>query len=1003
MLIWGAIWGAVLGLLWPYGSSLLALPGAILGLAAGWTLRQAVRTVMKAEIEAARLAMRTVVRKEIEAARLAGSQAGDETPRREMAPPPDSPPADRFGPPLEMTWRNGAMAAVAPEAPESSRAAQAGHEPPVLADLLIPLEPEPVAPPEREPPRRVTAPEPSPVYASAAGGSLEQSLVGVEQAMVAVRDWFIRGNPIVRAGLVILFIGLSFLARYAAQMGLLPVELRLAAVGAVGVALLVIGFRQRERRPDFGLVLQGGGVAVMYLTVFAAFRFYALLPSLAAFGLMVVVCALSCALALLQNSRALAFAAFAGGFATPLLLSTGGGNHVALFGYYTLLNLAILFIATRRVWRELNLLGFAVTFGMAGAWGWARYSVEHYASAQAFLAVFIAIFIATAILYARLTPLRTGWGVSRAVDSTLVFGTPLLGFGLQIGLAQPFLYGEAFSALAFGAVYLALATVLLRRADAAYRLLVECFLALGVGFATLAVPLALDAQWTSAVWALEGMAAFWVGKRQERWMARAFGLLLQALALTSYLPLLGQPPISPWPLAHPACMGALLLALPAVAIAWWARQPLAHSGSSWARQYAAVESRIAEPFLFYGLVMWLLAWAAEIFRRTPALIAGQWPEPVWSLPVAPWLMVGVTLFSAAALFMWGRRVNWPAATWPARLSLPLLALALLAQWGNGQSVIDWPAALAWPLALAAHFWLMRQSEQAAGATPGPVFVHWAGWQHSATVWLAAVLLGDALNGGIDRGGLWGTAWASVIGVVALTAVLFALTRWAGRANQPEVSSGLAWPLNWHGEAYYWRAALPLALLLWLGAFGLSCYSSGNTTPLPYIPLLNPTDLAVLLALGTLLLWRGMALAAEPPPPGAAFLRQPVFWAAMGLLALVAISTLWLRVAHNVFAVPWNAYLLYHSFLVQTGYAILWTLLALALMVAAHRRGLRPVWLSGAALLALVIVKLILVDLSNSGGGERIVAFIGVGALMLAVGYFAPLPPKGRPVEERASP
>jgi uncharacterized membrane protein len=188
----------------------------------------------------------------------------------------------------------------------------------------------------------------------------------------------------------------------------------------------------------------------------------------------------------------------------------------------------------------------------------------------------------------------------------------------------------------------------------------------------------------------------------------------------------------------------------------------------------------------------------------------------------------------------------------------------------------------------------------------------------------------------------------------------------------------------------------LALLLWLGAFALALSSSGHTAPLPYIPLVNPTDLALLLALGALLLWRGMALAAEPRPLGAApLLVPPVFWSALGLLALVIISTVWLRVAHHVFAVPWSASALYESFVVQTGYAILWTLLALALMVAAHWRGLRPAWLAGAALLALVVVKLILVDLSNRGGGERIVAFIAVGALMLVVGYFAPLPPKGR--------
>ena len=48
---------------------------------------------------------------------------------------------------------------------------------------------------------------------------------------------------------------------------------------------------------------------------------------------------------------------------------------------------------------------------------------------------------------------------------------------------------------------------------------------------------------------------------------------------------------------------------------------------------------------------------------------------------------------------------------------------------------------------------------------------------------------------------------------------------------------------------------------------------------------------------------------------------------------------------------------------------------------------------GAALLGLTLLKLLLVDLSNSGGAERIVSFIAVGALMLIVGYFAPIPPK----------
>ncbi|MCL1961442.1 MAG: DUF2339 domain-containing protein [Desulfovibrionaceae bacterium] len=980
MLIWGAIWGAVIGLLLLDHGPFWILLGPLLGLAVGWSLERAVRALVRKEIAAAQRQAKL----EQAASRAAAADAK-----------PPAQPAATILPAELAAWVHKAT------------------PPPGEADLqddffsgTIPMKMAPVPVPM---PGDLSAAAPK---AAARTAPRLPALSGdwLDQTIAAARRWFVQGNPIVRAGLVILFIGLSFLARYAAQMGLFPVELRLAAVGAAGLALLGVGFRQRVAKPAFGLTLQGGGVAVLYLTAFAAFRLYQLTPQLAAFGVMALVCVLSCALALLQNARSLAFAAFAGGFAAPLLVSTGGGSHVALFGYYTLLNVAILFIATRRAWRELNMLGLAATFGTAGAWGFLRYAPENYASAQAFLIGFIAIFIATAILYARAAPLRLSGKLGQAVDSTLVFGTPLLGFGLQMGLMRPFDHGGAFSALAFGAAYIALAALLLRRGSS-YRLLAECFLALGVGFATLAVPLALDAHWTSAVWALEGAAAFWAGMRQSHWMPRAFGLLLQALACLS---ILGAPAfgVSGWPLAHAGFLNPALIALAALMLAWWTREPLPHSGSRWARGYAVFEALLPTPLLLYGFAMWLLAWANEFWLRMAPLpivdleaaLKGNFAPRfdvaagrAWDPLAAPWLMTGVVLLSCAALLPWGQRTRWAAAAWPSRLSLPALALLLLAQWSGGHYATDWPAWLGWPLALVLHAGLLRRNESAAHASLiAPAWQRWMSWQHTGTVWLAALLAGNALAGWALRGNLWGTAWFSVTSLTAAVAALLALTFWAGRANRAQTRGRFGWPLNPHAESYYWRAAAPLALLLWLGAFALACTSSGHTEPLPYIPLLNPTDLALLLALGALLLWRGMALAADPPPLGAAALRHPAFWGAIGLLALVASSTLWLRVAHHYFHVPWNVHALYGSFVVQTGYAILWTLIALALMVAAHRGGQRPAWLAGAGLLALVVVKLILVDLSNRGGGERIVAFIGVGALMLVVGYFAPLPPRQTP-------
>jgi len=200
----------------------------------------------------------------------------------------------------------------------------------------------------------------------------------------------------------------------------------------------------------------------------------------------------------------------------------------------------------------------------------------------------------------------------------------------------------------------------------------------------------------------------------------------------------------------------------------------------------------------------------------------------------------------------------------------------------------------------------------------------------------------------------------------------------------------SWPLDRFAYAYLWRAAMPLAVLVALGALLVAVHSDGNAKPLPYVPVFNPTDITVALALAVCSVWllrlrqSGMAV-----PVALMSARWTLVLAGLGFVAL---NTVWLRAVHHWAGVPWDADALFASFLVQAGYSILWTLLAMALMLAAHRRQARPLWTGGAALLGLTVAKLFLVDLSNRGGSERIVAFIAVGILMLVVGYFAPIPP-----------
>jgi uncharacterized membrane protein len=80
-------------------------------------------------------------------------------------------------------------------------------------------------------------------------------------------------------------------------------------------------------------------------------------------------------------------------------------------------------------------------------------------------------------------------------------------------------------------------------------------------------------------------------------------------------------------------------------------------------------------------------------------------------------------------------------------------------------------------------------------------------------------------------------------------------------------------------------------------------------------------------------------------------------------------------------------------LVQAALSVFWSVLALGLMVFATRKANRSVWMVGAVLMGVVVAKLVFVDLSHLAGIERIVSFIGVGVLMLVIGYFSPVPPR----------
>ena len=352
----------------------------------------------------------------------------------------------------------------------------------------------------------------------------------VDKAVEAAKVWFTTGNVPVKVGVVVVLFGVGFFITYAIEQQLFtfPVWARLVGIALIGVAMLVVGWRLRNTRAIYALSLQGGGLGILYLTTYAAFEFYALLPATVAFAAMVAVTVVTGVVAVVQDSRVLIVLGVAGGFLAPLLAATETGDHVALFSYYAVLNAAILAVAWFKAWRILNLLGFTFTFVVASLWGYQGYLPEHFATTEPFLVAFVLTYIGIAVLFA----LRRPPNLHGFVDNALVFGTPLIGFTLQTRIVDTET-GLAWTAGGLAAIYAVLAGALWRIKD--LRTLVLCFVGLALLFLALAFPLALDDRWTCAAWAVQGATLVWFGTRNGSPLLAVAGAGLQVLAAVAHV------------------------------------------------------------------------------------------------------------------------------------------------------------------------------------------------------------------------------------------------------------------------------------------------------------------------------------------------------------------------------------------------------------------------------------------------------------------------------------
>ncbi len=760
----------------------------------------------------------------------------------------------------------------------------------------------------------------------------------------AVTSYFTDGNLFVRIGLLVLFFGVAFLLKYAAENSALPLELRFMGAALGGIALLVTGWKLRLTKPVYALLLQGGGIGVTYITIFAAFRLADLLPPTLTFALLVFFSAITVVLAILQDSRALAVFALVGGFLAPFLASTGSGNYIALFSYYAVLNAAVFGVAWFRAWRLLNLLGFGFTFAVYILWVVFDYGSEDLYPACGFLLLFFLMYSLIGVLYARRQPEQ----LVGLVDGTLVFGTPVIVSGLLMAILRDYEYGIAGTCAAMGLYYLALARYCWRNVGPEFRLLAEALLAIGVVFGTLAIPYALDGHWSSAAWALEAAGILWVALRQQRFYAQCFAILLQVGAGILFF-WRNIDDVGTTLFINPAFLGGVFIALGAFVSA----RMLYLQGDDNRLRLLHI------PFFVWAMGWWLISALVQIDEYF-----------AFGEDIVPLLV----LFSTTALaLVYVDRIrgwDWRPASIAAALSLPMLMLVTLYAVDVHGHLFVMPDLVAWIAALVLAYWMIGQLESVA----------WPRWvpitQHTAFVVYVAILLSGELMWLLDD-----TVTALGQGYIAVLMLgPLAAIRATQLAKLPAIAR--------FGEPLQQALVGSLATLFVLWSLLVNINNSGDPAPLPYLPMLNPVDLAHLaffvLAASSLQAW----------PDGPRVQRDHLL-ILLGALAFAWLTAVLMRSLHHYLAIPFDLSILLGDTRVQTAISILWTLIGMAGMLFASRQAVRSLWIAAAGLVGIVLIKMFFVDLGASGTVERIVSFLVVGSLLVATGYFSPIPDRER--------
>jgi len=382
--------------------------------------------------------------------------------------------------------------------------------------------------------RGITAPPPpEPVPVAPAREAAPPVVERAPAPKAGKGEWehILGGSWLARIGVLALVIGIGFFLKFAFDNNWLGPTGRVILGVIIGLAMLGAGYWWRKRYPVLTQVLSGGGIAVLYLSIFASFAIYDLVHFYVAFAFLFLVSIASAVLALRYNSMSLAIIGILGAFIAPFILGAFGargpeageaGQAIQLLAYIILVDIGVLILSSFRNWRWFTLLALFSSLIAFGAWHGEFERDISLATAEIGITVIFLIFAGAATLF------HIIWRrAPQAFDFTLMIINAVAYFGISLGLMW-----DAYRAWMGGFVFLialfygALAYIAFKwRAESARLGL----FALGIAliFLTVALPIQLgDKAWTTIAWAAEGAVLMWLAFKAKIPVFRYYGYIV---------------------------------------------------------------------------------------------------------------------------------------------------------------------------------------------------------------------------------------------------------------------------------------------------------------------------------------------------------------------------------------------------------------------------------------------------------------------------------------------